>query len=684
MLTAPRRFGSAILSHRGTSPRRHAPDRREPARHTGCTARRVESRRRSPLLALFQAEDRHTRLDVLCEFAPSDGEHEERVLWLTDLVGWLRPARGERFAPRLRFLAARLGQRPESQAAVAQAIARLVSAIEVERLLAYGGIPLEFHFAGAVREWLTLHTLPTACRTSDGASVLRIALVEADLGWIGEPDLMAFLRGFVDAALAESLARALRGALTDLAHQLVAQAHAPNVRRLAAGERSPFHGLYEAVVTFDAAPTDDAGYRALRGRVRQCSLLLRAHGAELVERGASLNTTFQLRRMGEQLRRLDVLASVRHDPSDHAVTEALVAIAKDVVRGASGRRLFTRSADLLAQNIVDSAAEVGRSYLDEEHSSFRAAALAGAGGGAIMAGATLAKYTLAALHLPPLYEGVVFAINYAAAFCAAYLLHFTIATKLPAHTAAVLARSVQGGEGHRARLRAFVTVFRSTVRLQIAGLFGNVIVAGPLALVVDQAFRRIAGRHLVSEHTAEHILTSTSLLGPSFLFAGLTGVFLWVSSLVGAFGDNWTRSAALADRLATNRRVLRRIEATRARAWADLVVGRVGGLAGNATLGLLLGLVPAAFVIAHLPIEIRHVTVSTSAVALALSQGGGTRAEVALALSGLVVIGVVNVVVSFVLALVLALRASQGLRAAPASIALVRIGLGRWLRGRPV
>ncbi|MBK7395916.1 MAG: hypothetical protein IPJ34_06310 [Myxococcales bacterium] len=640
--------------------------------------------RPSPFLALLQRDEGHTRLDEICEFAPADGEDEERVLWLTDLVEWLRPARGERFAPRLRFLEARLRQQPASRAAVARTFERLVSRIEVERLLAYGGIPLDFHFFGAVREWLLLHTLPTACKTSDGASVLRIALAEGDLQWVGAPGLIAFFRGFVDAPLAESLSRALRGALTDLAHQLVAQAHAPNVRRLAAGDRSPFHGLYEAVATFDAAPTDDAGYLALRGRVRQCSLLLGAHGAELVERGASLNTTFQLRRMGEQLRRLDVLTTVRHDPSDEALAEALAAIAKDVVRGTNGRRLFTRSADLLAQNIVDSAAEVGRSYLDEERSSFRAAALAGAGGGAIMAGATIAKYALAALHLPALYEGVVFAVNYGAAFCAAYLLHFTIATKLPAHTAAVLARSVQGGAGHRARLRDFVTVFRSTVRLQIAGLFGNVVVAGPLALVADRGFRALAGRHLVSAHTAEHVLTSTSLLGPSFLFAGLTGVFLWVSSLVGAYGDNWTRAAALADRLATNRRVLRRIEPTRARAWADAVVGRVGGLAGNATLGLLLGLVPAAFVIAHVPVEIRHVTVSTSAVALALSQGVGTRAEVVLALSGLVVIGVVNVVVSFVLALFLALRASQGMRPAPASIALVRIGLGRWLRGRPV
>jgi site-specific recombinase len=53
--------------------------------------------------------------------------------------------------------------------------------------------------------------------------------------------------------------------------------------------------------------------------------------------------------------------------------------------------------------------------------------------------ATLIKIALSTLHLPPIYEGLVFSLNHATVFCAAYLLHYTIATKLPAHTAAALA-----------------------------------------------------------------------------------------------------------------------------------------------------------------------------------------------------------------------------------------------------
>jgi site-specific recombinase len=174
---------------------------------------------------------------------------------------------------------------------------------------------------------------------------------------------------------------------------------------------------------------------------------------------------------------------------------------------------------------------------------------------------------------------------------------------------------------------------------------------------------------------AEHVLASHSVLGPSVLYAALTGLFLWISSLLGAAGDNWTRVNHLADRLATNVHVMKRIGATRARAYADVAVKRFGGLLGNLSLGFMLGGIPAAFAIAQLPVEIRHVTVSTGSVALALAAGAGTRSEIALAVGGVIVIAFVNVVVSFVRALWLALRATRGMRRSPSAYALVRLGI---------
>ncbi len=132
-----------------------------------------------------------------------------------------------------------------------------------------------------------------------------------------------------------------------------------------------------------------------------------------------------------------------------------------------------------------------------------------------------------------------------------------------------------------------------------------------------------------------------------------------MSSLAGAAVDNWARVNRLADSLATSVPVMKTIGVARAESVARKIAGRVGGLFGNAFLGFLLGAVPALFAVLALPVEIRHVTVSTASVAIAFASADiGVRAVV-LCVLGVLVIAIVNVAVSFILALRLALRASD-------------------------
>lgn len=621
------------------------------------------------------------RLDELLEFAPENGSTEEVVFWLVRLVEWLRPAAGQRIVTKTKLLERQLAQNEEWRARVAKVLVRLLGEVDLLRFFAHAGIATDFHLGGAVREWLLTRALPAACKTDDASEIVRLAFRPEDLAWVRHPSVLVTFGLFVDDEARARVVEAARSATLDLAHQVVAQAHSPGIRVLQTSERSPYTGLYEAVRAFLDLPIEEAPYRALVGRIRQCELLRHAHGTELVDRGASLNTTFQLRRLQMQLRRLRELADALHERTLAASAALLRTIVGEVLENTSGSTLWRRSADLVLQNIVDSAADVGRTYLDDDHSTWRAAFWAGAGGGLVMVAATILKYRLALLHLPDLYEGLVFSLNYAAAFCSAYLLHWTIATKLPAHTAAALARSAQEGEGHGKRLDRFAEVWRSTIRLQIAGLVGNLAVAAPVAYGLDVASSRFLHFHWLAPDQAHHVLTSNSILGPSTLYAALTGLFLWVSSLVGALVANWVRVIALADRLATNAFVLRRLSIPRARHIADRISNRIGGLAGNASLGFMLGGIPALFAIAHLPVEIRHITVSTTSVALAVSAGAATRTTLSLALGGLAMIAVVNVVTSFALALWLSLRATRGFKTSPSSRGIAWLGMLPW-RGR--
>jgi site-specific recombinase len=637
--------------------------------------------KRDSVAAVRRSDQLYRRLDELCEFAPEAAEPEALVFWFVQLVRWLRGTGREKRGLRLRYLRTQLEQHSSWHDNVSQALTRLVGLWDFEQLLAYGGIARDFHLGGAVREWLSYRGLPIACNTDDAAAVMNLAFERGDFAWLGEADITALAVSLIDVNERVKLRQASEKALIDLANQLVAQASAPSVRNLSQVERSPFRGFHRAVEQFLEHPSSERTPEALQGRIRQCLLLLETHKRQLALRGADLNTTFQLDRMSQQLGRTALLVHALAGKEPNRLGHACIAVVRAVTHNASGRRLVARSSELVLENLVDTAASVGRDYLDDERSSWRAAFTAGAGGGALMACATLLKYQLASLNLPTFYEGLVYSLNYAAIFCAAYLLHFTIATKLPAHTAAALAKSVQANTGHRARLRHFLEVWRSMVRLQIAGLLGNVLLAGPLGYAFDVAATYAFGQHLLDEHTAVHVLSANSLLGPSALYAALTGCFLWLSSLVGAAADNWTRVTRMVERLATNLSVMRSVGSRRARPVAEFWVARFGGLTSNAALGFMLGGVPAAFAIVQLPVEIRHVTVSASSFAMAWAAGAGTSSQLWLAAIGVIVIGAVNVSVSFALALQLALGAGAR-RNHGSARALVAIAIKRWLRRR--
>ncbi|HET8939368.1 MAG TPA: hypothetical protein VFN67_38245 [Polyangiales bacterium] len=621
----------------------------------------------------------YRRLDELCEFAPGKATPEERVFWFVQLVRWLSSDAEHKKGLRLRYLRTQLEQQPAWRENVSQTINALLGSWDFEQLLAYGGIPRDFHFAGAVKEWLRFRVLPTACSTTDAVEVLMLAFEREDTRWFSEPELGKLAAMLVDLDTRLNITRALERALISLSNQLVAQAHSPSVINLSRVERSPFAGLNGAVESFVAQARSERQPERLLGRIGQCRELLGRSERELTERGADLNTTFQLERMQRQLSRLQLLVQSSCHAKPEQVGRVTGEVVNAVARNTSGRLLFERSSQLWLRNLVDTTAAVGQDYLEVERSAFHAAFLAGAGGGVLMSLATIMKYTLARLGLPPIYEGFVYSFNYGLAFCAAYLLHFTIATKLPAHTAAALAKSVQENTGHLARLRKFLGVWRALVRLQVAGLLGNVLVVLPLSFALDRAILALFQVHILSADTAEHVLENNALLGPSVFYAALTGVFLWFSSFAGAAVDNWARVVDLRERLSTHLRVMQRGAEQRARPRAQWIVDRCGGLAGNATLGLLLGGVPALFAVLQLPIDIRHVTVSASSYALALSHGVADNALLWNAGLGVFAIGCVNVSASFALALQVALSVNAG-RAHSSARALVKLAMRRWLR----
>ena len=170
-----------------------------------------------------------------------------------------------------------------------------------------------------------------------------------------------------------------------------------------------------------------------------------------------------------------------------------------------------------------------------------------------------------------------------------------------------------------------------------------------------------AGGPLVDLHAAEHVYDTLSPLNSgTVVFAALTGVLLWLSSIAGGWIENWAVYHQLPQALAEQAWGIRRFGPERMRRWADAVARNIAGWGTNVSLGMMLGMTPAIGMFFGVPLDVRHVTLSSGTLALAtasLETGWYREGWFLHAIAGVAVMFVLNLGVSFSLSLVTALRA---------------------------
>jgi site-specific recombinase len=282
-----------------------------------------------------------------------------------------------------------------------------------------------------------------------------------------------------------------------------------------------------------------------------------------------------------------------------------------------------------------------------------------AGGGVLTAGTTLLKGLIGGLHRPPFQEGLLAAGNYAGSFTIMQLAGFTLATKQPSMTAAALAGALTNhGHDHS----VVVTTVARLVRSQIAAALGNILFVIPASVAVDVLWSSRLGQHVLNAEYAEKTLASLHPTSSGTLFfAAFTGVILWLSSLAAGWVENWAVYRRLPEAIEEHR--LRRFVGRRVMAAVGRFFGRnVGGFGGNVAIGLMLGLTPIFGAFIGVPIEVRHVTLSTGSLTLAVRSLGleslGSP-EVRAAALGILCILAFNLLVSFGLAFAVASRARE-------------------------
>ena len=658
--------------------------------------------------ATASAWDLTALLNAAATAAGANTSLPERHLWLIRALEWLRhaPVPGEPQTPtpvlRLKHLLNVLERNPVHGANVAALLRRFWQDVDIASLFADFGFSPRTNFAGELLQRLNLKLLPQTPATTDLGELFGLLFPdEGDARWLEALDDATLARLLALAAPARTENGAppdwqapLLDAIMFLCTAVGAAGFSSSLRQRMSPELladEPFRQLArvaEAVcdqAREQRAGTDnsellrDAQYlRALLDSCRQCADSVHEH---LEEHGVSINVVFEIDQLRERTHRVEqLLTCVLSAGAARDVTLLLADLVRTANERRSVRALFARHYSLLARKVAERSAETGEHYITRDRAEYVNMLRTAAGGGLVIAGTTLIKFAMAGLAVSAFWAGFLAGVNYAGSFVLVHVLRWTVATKQPAMTAPALADKL-ADVSDDAAVEGFVDEVAHLIRSQAAGIIGNLAAVIPVVLAMQWLWRVAFGAPLVDAQAAQHVLESITLLGPTALFAAFTGVLLFASSLIAGWVENWFVWHRLDSAIAWNPRIVARLGAARAQRWAAYWRKNISGYASNISLGFLLGLVPAVAAFFGLPIEARHVTLSTGQLAAAVGAlGWGVFQQSAFwwCLASIPVIGALNLGVSFFLAFKVALR-SRGIRLADRSriYRAIRRRLGR-------
>ena len=324
--------------------------------------------------------------------------------------------------------------------------------------------------------------------------------------------------------------------------------------------------------------------------------------------------------------------------------------------------LLRDNINLLARNVTENASHTGEHYVADTRGALFAMFLQAAGAGLLIGFMALFKILFSYLRAAPLVETFLYAMNYSLGFVVIHLLHFTVATKQPAMTASRIAAGLQSKDGKNIDLDSMAELCNKVLRTQIMAVLGNLATAIPTAWLIAMAWPYMTGHHLVSQGKAMHLLADIDPIhGPNLIYAAVAGVCLFLAGLISGYYDNKALYTRWAQRIAQLRGLGWLLGQARLQRFGVYMENNLGGLMGNFCFGIMLGVMPLLGFLLGLPLDIRHVTFSSANFATAMV-GLDYHVSwqlVVTSVAGFLSIGIVNLIVSFGLALWVALRSRQ-------------------------
>lgn len=540
-------------------------------------------------------------------------------------------------------------------------------------------------FFTEMRQRLAWKILPPLVQDSRFKDVFSQIFHRADdWEWVGALDdghwmnlIHALHLEEADGSPAANSRHDILSALTTLAHRLTALGLDPHLVRICPeieDYESPFLSLNAEIRHYVAEYHDYlAGNRhdhcddkQAQVLIAQCRELLHKVRKRMPETGISISMTQTLLRLRQTLGRMETLLALQQQQGEtrHRI---LISLFKELVqadnRRHSLRDVFTTHTGLLALRVTENAGQTGEHYVTTTRRGYFSMLRSGMGAGFIISFMAVLKVLATKLSLAPIGAAFVYSMNYSLGFVLVHVLHFTIATKQPAMTAARVAASIQDAENSKDRnLTELALLCVNVFRSQFIAIVGNVLLVMPMAWLLAWLWYFQTGQHLANPEKVQHLLHDLDPLHSLALFhAAIAGVCLFLSGLISGYYDNKARYNRIPERLRQRPGLQWLLGAERLQRLTNYIEHNLGALAGNFYFGIMLGSMGTLGFILGLPLDIRHITFSSAYFSFAWvgAEQQLPMATILLSLAGVAGIGLINLLVSFGLALLVALRSRQ-------------------------
>lgn len=614
------------------------------------------------------------QLDFLLAHPPKSNSFSERVEWLVGIFSWLQtPARREEekipwertMSVRLKFLMKLLDQNPTWRNNFLTTLSQALIEMSGVALFARAGLSTHPSFLQDLFTRFHEKILPQAPFDQDLPSFLREIFPEEEdsllVSSIDEDVLKRVIDLFKDdQLLLEHLESELLQTAQILSTQILHSAlifssnASVKLERLNSWPEKRLTAWADSLAV-DRRAANMVDFRAL---IEGCRLSVKESNEGFNELGVSVQQVYLLKQRRRWLDRLEIVVAllvedgVRYRKIRTFISQLIV----DLHQSRSWSAFFRDNLTLLSQRIVQRTSEVGEHYVTYTWQDFRHMLWSASGGGAVTSFTVFLKLILSKLDAPGFIQGFLNGTNYAGSFLVIQFSGFTLATKQPSTTAPYLAAKLKLSLGEARK--AIIAILRT----QFIAVLGNVMFVIPLCLAVSW-ISVILNAPTMKYEKALKAMESIDVLGPVPIYAIFTGFLLFSASVVAGWFENWVLLHRLPERLENNLVGVRWFGKSRL-VFASLLRTKSNAIAANIALGFMLGFVPEIFVFLGIPLDVRHVTLSTGSFAAALPHlwdHGLGPAPFVRAILGIFVIGFLNVSSAFTFAFILA-SSSSGVR----------------------